>query len=39
MYTRGVKWLGHETDHSSQPDVEVKIHGPIPPLPQYAFLE
>jgi len=29
----GVKFLGHESDHSSPSSAEVKIRGAIPPLP------
>jgi hypothetical protein len=34
----GVKWPGHEADHSPPSSAEVKECGALPPLPQFVFI-
>jgi len=37
QWSPGIKRLGREAENSPPSDAEVKICGPIPPLPQYNF--
>jgi len=34
----GLKWLCCEIDHSPPSNAKVRMHGAVPPLPQYAFI-
>jgi hypothetical protein len=34
----GVKWPGHEADHLPPSSAKSRMHGAIPPLPQYFMM-